>query len=422
MAITTEEFQETVLGGVKSLQNENKEQKTKTQQLLSDVDRLSGETRKALETLELVKNHSNSVEERLAAITRAQASIRSEVDRSWGSPLQRIMRNEEHKLRINAAVRQLCLDRNEKLPDNFTKAIGEDTGVGAGYITPQLAKEIYDLISEYGVYSSFFVEPVGTKTVTIPVDTVQPVCNILSEGTQIPEDTNYAGTSSSLSVKILATLIPVYRTLLDDAAYDVTGRVARFFANATAYRLDWMCLGATGANDVANGGFTGIFPGGKAANAAKGNVSIAALEYDDIARVLTTVNARVLSKRAQWWIHPQVLAQLMGIKDNNKRPIFMGSLEAPDLSRGRMGSLLGFPVNLADAAPAVDGANKPIAAFGDPDGGYLAMRSDFQFEFSDHFHWDMYSRTFRGIARAAFKIRGDNVNTIPFATVTTAAQ
>jgi HK97 family phage major capsid protein len=251
---------------------------------------------------------------------------------------------------------------------------------------------------------------------------VQPVCNILAEGTQIPQDANYAGVSSSISVKIFATMIPVYRTLLEDAAYDVTARVLRFFRNATAYRMDWMCLGATGANDVANGAFTGIFPGGKPAVAAAGNTTIAALEYDDITHVLTTVNARVLSKAPQWWIHPQVLAQIMGIKDGNKRPIFMGALEAPSLARGRMGSLLGFPVNLADAAPAVDGASKPVAAFGDGEGGYMPMRSDFQFEFSDHFQWDMYSRTFRSIARAAFKIRGDNNNTIPFATVTTAAQ
>ena len=50
---------------------------------------------------------------------------------------------------------------------------------------------------------------------------------------------------------------------------------------------------------------------------------------DDVAPV-------VLKRKPRWWMHPQMLVRMMGIKDNNGRPIFLGALEAP--SYGAIGN------------------------------------------------------------------------------------
>jgi HK97 family phage major capsid protein len=190
--------------------------------------------------------------------------------------------------------------------------------------------------------------------------------------------------------------------------------------------MDYFALAAQGANNTTDGTYTGIVSGGAQVSAAAGNTTVGQLEYDDVLKLLWSVSARVLHKSPRFWAHPFILAKLMGIKDKNGRPIFMTYLEAPQF--GSMGSLLGKPVTMADIAPYTDAPGSPVLSFGDPEGGYFALRSDFGFESSDHFKWDYYARSFRGIGRAGFVIRTDvgaagvaNPTTIPFATLNTAA-
>jgi HK97 family phage major capsid protein len=98
-----------------------------------------------------------------------------------------------------------------------------------------------------------------------------------------------------------------------------------------------------------------------------------------------------------------MLSRAMSVKDNNGRPIFLGSLEAP--SYGALGSILGFPVTMAMACPNTDAAAQSIACFGDPNAQIVGIRDDFTFEFSDHYRWNTLERSFRAYGRAATATR-----------------
>jgi HK97 family phage major capsid protein len=114
-------------------------------------------------------------------------------------------------------------------------------------------------------------------------------------------------------------------------------------------------------------------------------------------------------------MHPQILARLMSIKDNNGRPIFLGALEAP--SYGAIGTILGYPVIPVMAAPSADAAGLAVAAFGDRNGQVVGLRDDFVFEASDHYRWNTLERSFRAYGRAATGTRRADA----FSILTTAA-
>ncbi|NOS68662.1 MAG: phage major capsid protein [Verrucomicrobia bacterium] len=375
--------------------------------ILTDVSRLDKETRKAFEDIEKLKKFGNNTDGSFKSLVRKIEEVQSLVQRAniaaFGDPIKRITDDEEKSERFNALARKTLLKTGERLPEHLQKALGEDTSPGSGYITGGMAREIYDVLSTFGVWPMFDVELVGSKTTTVPVDTADPVCVIISEGTQIPDDENAAGEAPTVSVKIFATLINVFQTLLDDAEYDLTSRVLRKFRNATNRRLDHMAIAANAGANVTDGGFTGIFYGGTAAAAAAGNTTVGTTDFDDWIRCLTAVAPEVLTRDARWWLHPTILAKAMLVKDGMGRPIFQSLLERPDFKA--IGGILGYAIQMSHAAPSTDAANAKIAAFGDPMGYYLAMRKEFQFDGSDHHKWDYYQRSFRSIARAGGRVR-----------------
>ena len=188
------------------------------------------------------------------------------------------------------------------------------------------------------------------------------------------------------------------------------------FQQAWNLRLDTAAFVGNGTADGTNGGFTGLFNAGTKAPAAQGNTTAGTLDFDDVNRCLTTVAPVVLKRKPQWWVHPQMLVRLMGIKDNNGRPIFLGALEAP--SYGAIGTILGYPVVPVMAAPNTDGPGEPVAAFGDRSGQVVGVRDDFVFESSDHYRWNTLERSFRAYGRAATGCRQANA----FAVLQTAAR
>ena len=66
-----------------------------------------------------------------------------------------------------------------------------------------------------------------------------------------------------------------------------------------------------------------------AANAAQGNTTIQGLQLPDFSNVLLTVNPQVLKRSPNWWLHPQVLAYLILIRDAMGRPLFQTFTETP---------------------------------------------------------------------------------------------
>ena len=399
--MTQEKFQETVLKGVTGLETKFESFQTAQQKLLADYDRLTSETKKTMEEFTLLKNAGNDHAKIIAALQKTQMQMRTEVVLAGMSPIQRISNNPELRERFNIAVR-LAMDKTgdmHKLMAPKLKAFGEDTSPGSTLIIAQLAKEIYDTLAEYGSWSTLGVRRLGTKITKYPVKTARAkAAFILTEAGAISDDTNKAGTSIDLEVEIIASLIYVARQLLEDAEFDVTADVLNDFHEAFNLRLDTAVFIGNGTADADNGGFTGVFNGGTKVSAGQGNTTVGTMDFDDILRVLTSVASVVLQRRPQWWLHPQMLVRMLGIKDANKRPIFLSSLEAP--SFGAVGTIMGYPVNFVQVAPNVDGAAKQVAAFGDGQSQVVGIRDDFMFEASDEYRWNTLERAFRAYGRA----------------------
>lgn len=411
------EFQAKVLKGIEDTGGEVKAVKTKQDELVTNFDRLDKDTKKAFEDLDKLKKTANDTDanfrETVRSIENIQSQLRREIRMAYGDPIKRIQGDEELRLRFNAAIRMavnkdgdmLGLIRS-KFPSDFVKkALGEDSSPGSTLINQQLAQEMYDTLATYGIWNTFAVRRLGTKTNIFPVKTARAIAvAIINEGTQIPDDTNKAGTTVTATVVDVAVLLNVYMRLIEDAEFDVTGDILGDFGEAAAYRLDWFCTQADGGADTTDGGMTGIFGGGgTAAAAAAGNTSVETTDLEDWTKCLLTVDAAILERPCKWWMHPQILVRALSVKDSNGRPIFLNALEAP--TKGGIGSILGYPVVPGHVCPSTNAANAKVAVFGDPNGQVVGIRNDFSVAASDHHKWDYNMRSFRGIGRAATKIR-----------------
>lgn len=379
----------------------------------SQYDRLDKQTKSALDEFTKLKTKFDDQTAILSSLKKAQLALKNEQRLAIGDPIKRILCDDEKTNLINGAVRKLC---GAPLNSQHKKALGEDSSPGSTYLQDDVANDIYDVLCRYGQWSTLGVRRLGTRTTSFPVETSRPSARwIMTEGTQITDDTSKAGTSVELTLKLIAVLINVSRQLIEDTEIDITADVLNDFAEACAYRLDYAAFMGNGTNDADNGGFTGIFNGGTTAQAQSGHTTIEQLTLEDITKCLTTVPSEVLNRNAKWWIHPHTLVRMLHIKDQNGRPLFLSSIEAP--SPGSIGTILGYPVILCNIAPSKNEANSLIAVFGDPQGCIIGLRNDIEFASSDHHCWDYYQRSFRGVIRAGVKIRSSQA----FAVLKTAA-
>lgn len=394
-----EQFQSTVLNGVETLQTDVK--KSLAEQA-TQIDNLSKETKKALEDLTAVKNHANDVDESMKSIKRLHIELENEKRRAIQEPLRRLVASNDNREALNYAFRHATSVINT--PVQKAGPVLNGATPGSTYIIGDLANEIYDVLSTYGVWSSFQTVQLTTKTTTFPVATDRPVASfITSEAGQISEDGTKQGTSVNLTPVPIAVLLYASLDALQDSEFDISSMLMNDFAQAYAYRMDWACLAADGTADATDGGMTGIFSGGTAATAANGNTTVKDLEYEDVLACLENAPAAVRRRAARWWIHPTILAKFSRIKDGNGRSLFQTALETP--TPMGVGSILGYPVVLADAAPSTDSAGKVVAVFGDPAGLVVGTRMGWEFMSSDEYKFDYLRRYFRGVGRGGCIIR-----------------
>ena len=407
--LTEEVFQKTVLDGIET-------QKKNYDTLAGQVQNYSAETKKSFEDLKKATNEN--AEKAGQAIARVDALQRREARMAFGNPIKRIQADPELRGNLNAVFRLMIAgkDPNFKLPDMYKdyvkdfaqieqRAVGEDTTPGSTYLRTELLREIYDTLALYGKWNTLGVRRMGTKLTRLPVKTARPTASwITTEAGSIADDTNVAGAEVTLQVYPNAVLLNVSRQVIDDALFDVSEIVLNDFVQAFNQRLDQTAFAGDGSNNATYGGMTGIFNYWTAAVAANGNVTAAGLQLEDFMRTLLAVDPIVLERPGTaWWLHPQMLVRLLGVKDKNGRPLFLNALEAP--TPAGIGSILGYPVHLCHAAPNTDGAGKTVAAFGDPDSLVVGIREDFGFEATDAYRWNTYERSFRGVGRAGVKGR-----------------
>lgn len=401
----------------------------KQAEILKEQDRWSKELKTGMEELTKLKQHANdsqaSRDEFAKKLANVEAIVRRDARVAFGNPLQRIVADEEMRARVNMAVRLavnkdgdlLKVVKNGYPADLVKKALGEDSSPGSTLYNDQLMKEMYDLLLSYGVWSSFGVRRMGTKLTKMPLKTARAVAKfILTEGGEIPDDDNKAGAQVELEVEVIAALLNVSLQLLQDAEFDVTADVMDDFAQAYAYRMDVATLTATGAADADNGGMTGVFLFNNAATAGAGNVTVEQTDLEDWMRPLLTVDPIVLTRpTARWTMHPTNIVRALAVRDENGRPLFRTALEAP--AAGAIGSILGYPITPAFAAPSTSAAGSKIAVFGDNQAHVVGVRSDYVFEASDHHKWNALQRSFRAYGRAGVKTRASGAMK-PFAVLT----
>ncbi len=413
----SDDFEEKVMKGIGGIEDRVKNYSTKTDQLVQNFDNLTKETKKCFEDLTKLKDVANATDsgfkETVRKIGEIQTQLRREVKMAWGDPVKRIQSDEELRFRFNAAIR-LAIDDNSgtmrkmvlnSYGETIKKALGEDSSPGSTLINQQLLSEIYDTLATYGIWNTFGVRRLGTKTTIMPVKTARVVAlAIISEGTQITDDANKAGTTVTATVVDIAALLNVYNRLIQDAEFDVTADVLNDFSEACAYRLDWFCTQADGGADTTDGGMTGIFGGGGTdVDAAAGATSVGKTTLEDWINTILGVDAAVLSRPARWWMHPQQIVRALLVRDANGRSIFLNAMEAP--AQGGIGSILGYPVTPGHVCPSTDAVSTRVAAFGDPNGQVVGIRNDFSVVASEHFKFDYNQTSFRVIGRAATKIR-----------------
>jgi HK97 family phage major capsid protein len=388
-------FEGKVLSAVERIQKQNEE-------FGKNFDSLSKETKTAIEDLRRARDADhNNIESFQLALKKVQLSMARETRMALGSPAQRISGDPEMREAFNAFVRQAC---EAPMTEAHRKALVDTSTPGSTYINSALAPEVYDSLARYGAWSSLGVRQVGTKTTKFPVKTARPVAYFLNTSRTIGEDSTKAGTSVDCNILPIGVLLSVARELIDDAEIDVTADVLDDFTQAIAYRLDWAAFQADGTADNTDGGMTGMFGGGgTAVGAASGNTTVETLDFEDLVNVIVGVDAEVLNRAAKWWIHPQMLARLLKVKDSNGRSIFLTANEAP--SYGGIGSILGYPVVPTMAAPTTNSASAKVALFGDPQALVVGVSTAFQFEGSDHAGFTTFDRAFRGIARGGAVVR-----------------
>ena len=392
---------------VDETRDEQSSMKSQQDELIQNYDQLDKRTQAAMEGFTKAKNELNSLSDVENSLKRLQIQLGREQRMAYGDPVKRMLSHPGNKARINAAIR-MAVDKKGDLDGVaqkiLSKALGEDSTPGSNIIDDALSQEIYDTLATYGIWNTFAVRNLGTKVTKLIVNTARPNAQfILTEGGPIPDDDNKANTVVSATAEVIAVLLNISLQLLDDAEYDIAEEVMRDFMEAYAYRVDYAALQADETADGDNGGMTGVFEGGTAATAADGNTTMETLDFEDFTNCLLTVDPAVLTRAARWWLHPQILVRSLHVKDDNGRPIFLTAIEAPTV--GGIGSIVGYPVTPAFAAPTSNTAGDGVAVFGDPLGNVIGMRKDYKFESSDDHKWNALQRSYRGYGRVCNKIR-----------------
>lgn len=408
-ALPEEKFQEKVLGGIKSHDERLTEQRKEISKMTEDFDRLDKSTKKEFETLREVREKSqgldSDLQQTLLQVRRVQNAIANEKRMAFGDPLQRISADPEKRTLLSAVMKTyLAKSRdNVAFSDAEKKILESGSSPGSTLLNDDLYTDVYDLLDMYGIANTFDMRTVSTKNNKFLVKTARPIAKVFGEGVTITEDTTKAGTSVTQTAAGIKVLLGVANELLEDSEIDLTHDIMVDFAQAVSYREDFLCLQADGTNDDLNGAMTGIFPGGTDVVAAAGNTTMETVDFEDVTAVMLGVPAAVATRPHRWWLHPHILVRFLHIKDANGRPIFLTAQEAP--TPNALGSILGAPTTLANAAPSANTAGSRVAAYGDPGGMVVGRRKGFEFATSEHHKFEDYETTFRGVSRFGNKIR-----------------
>lgn len=400
------EFQEELL-------NTQKQVKTSVDDLTKNFGNLQTETKQAFEDLHKVQKQNDDLDAKVSAVQRVQASLKRELKLANGDSIRSFLADEDarnqvrsyfiHKMGPTFACAAKGIIPLKEMQARGTLVDGSSPG-SLFIPNASVEKDFYNSLLTYGAFKTVDVRsvPVG-KAVEIPVKTARVLFQFVDEDSQISADATKAGSRLTVTPKKIAALVPISRELLEDNDLGLMADLMEDFAEGFGLRMDYLAFAADASSAGDDGGFTGMFAGGTAVTAASAT-TVGAMAFTDVLKCLTGIDPAVLQRAStRWWIHPTIIAKMLSIVDSNGRPIFLNALEAP--SYGGIGSIFGYAVTPAGAAPSTDSAAKLVAAFGDGNAMALRLRRDLEISTSEHFNFDKDEYTFRATARVGARVK-----------------
>jgi HK97 family phage major capsid protein len=440
------EFQQKILDGVEAQAGEAQRFRSDIQKVTDDLGRADREVKTALEELTKVKNATNvTFEEVMKKYDRLQKQIALNAHSSFRNPIERALTtNEELRFNLNAMARYIIAVKANSLgalDPAFRKAVddanaktraltGVDASLGQATVPQETFNEIYDLLLEYGDYSTLGVMRVGMRTTVLPVATARPQFYWIGSQAGVAEGSTitsgaFAGSQVLLIIQTLAVLMYIARELLQDSTVDLAPYVIRQMIESVNWGMDTAAFLGTGNADQTNAGYVGIFNAAlantnMASVAAAGHTTVGTTTLEDWVQTILTVSPEVLNRKPMWWLHSQQLARVALIRDKNGRPLFQTWLEVPNPKS--VGSILGYPIHPTAIAPSTDGANAVVAAFGDPEGQCVGIRTDLGLATSEDIGFPQNLMAYRTLIRAGVKMKtlANSTTLVPFAVLSTA--
>ncbi|HET9087145.1 MAG TPA: phage major capsid protein [Acidobacteriaceae bacterium] len=254
---------------------------------------------------------------------------------------------------------------NRALNAEEQRALGESVASAGGYTVPTLFdKDIQTALLAYGdiINKVHQFDTTDGAPIQLPManDTATLAVEIAENPTSNPEQDVAFQQLTFTPVELTSGQVLVSNQLLEDAAFDLQGYLSKLFA------IRYM-RGLT--NKFTNGSVDGTSIQG-VVSAVTQKVTITTqgtLQYKDIVNIFTGLDpAYVGLPSCGWSFNQNTYGQLLGIVDNEARPILVSSVSAgaPDRLFGKPVALNQYLPNVAASTATLGATNSPIM-FGD---------------------------------------------------------
>lgn len=269
----------------------------------------------------------------------------------------------------------------------------ESTDSKGGYLVPtEFLPEILRIVGEFGVARSLCrIIPMQRMDMDISKKNAGPTISWPDEGIEVTPAGVTFGTVK-LTAKKLMALDEVTLELRDDSAVDLASYLIDIFSEAVAEEEDKQAFNSTAP-------FTGLCQNTDIPVYTLATTSFTGkLGYDDFVMLMHTPDKNV-RMRGSYLFSSDVFAEVQKIKNSQGTPLFN-----PGLAAGAPGTILGRPYVVSHVMPgwANDGANKPVAAYGDFRRYLLGDRRTMTVDFSAHYGFGKATEAMRVLERVAF--------------------
>ncbi len=294
-------------------------------------------------------------------------------------------------------------------------SVNKDLGVapvsgGEAFLVAEgFSEQLFDLLYSYGAFKTLGLRTLAKNYTKFSKTTGRPGASFITPtmtvGTQIPDDTTFAGAQLLPLANMVASLVKISLQLIEDSEVDLSRVMVENFTQGLSSRIDYACFQGSGANDANNGGQTGIFMDATipAAVANQGETLIEQLSRQSFLNAVAAVAPATLQRACRWWIQPSLLPALARLAEGSGA---YWLLKSPSETTDGTWNLVGFPVEWSAQAPVpVDGPGQKIAAFGWGDSYLVNLSEEFIIESSEHFKWNTLQAVYRAWARVYCETR-----------------